>query len=121
MRTKITTLLHVGEIAKMNILQIGICIVNYHGLFSEMTDHMRLLLSVASLVSPDSFVRADGRLQFDAALPKVEDMTLARYLGGWWDDPLIKTVLPNLDLEKAEDLQDTLPLYDQQISKIQSG
>jgi hypothetical protein len=113
--------LHVGDIARMNILHIGICVVNYHDFFGELTDHMKLLFSVARLVSPESFVQADQRLQFNAALPQVEDMTLAQYLGGWWDDPLLKTVLPNLELEKAEDLQDTLPLYDQRISKIQSG
>ena len=40
--------LHVGDIAKTNILQIGICIVNYRGLFGEWTDHMKLLFSAAA-------------------------------------------------------------------------
>jgi hypothetical protein len=112
--------LHVGDIAKTNFLQIGICIANYHGLFGEWTDHMKLLFNVAKLVSPDGFVLPDQREQFDAVLPRIHRMTLAEYLNpNMWDDPMIKTVLPNLAVEKAEDLQDTRALYDARISDMQ--
>ena len=108
------------EIAAANILQIGICIVNYHGLFGDWTDHMKLLFNVAKLVHRDSFVHVDQRLLFDASLSKIQSMTLAQYLSGWWDnDPLLKLVLPNLAAEQAEDLQDTTPLYDMLFSEIQ--
>jgi hypothetical protein len=112
--------LHVGDIAKLNILQLGICIVNYHGLFGEWTDHMKLLFSVAKFISPDGFVLPDQREQFDAALPKLQEMTLNEYLDpDVWDDPLIKTVLPNLASERDEDLQDTRFLYSARISDMQ--
>ena len=110
--------LHVAEIAKTNIVQLGICIVNYGGLFGTWTDHMKLLFNVAKLVSPGGFVHPDQRVQFDAALPKIKQITLAEYLSGWWDDPLVKPVLPNLESEKAEDLQDTQLLYGTRISDL---
>lgn len=112
--------LHVAEIAKMNILQIGICIVNYHGLFGEWTDHMQLIFNFARVVYSDGFVHTDLRLLFDASLLKIENMSLAEYLSGWWNDPLVKAVLPNLDAEKAEDLQDTMPLYATRISDLKN-
>lgn len=64
----------VAEITGTNILQIGICIVNYYGLFGEWTDHMKLLLNVAKIVYPNSFVHQDNRLQFDASLPKIANL-----------------------------------------------
>jgi hypothetical protein len=110
--------LHVGEIALANILQIGLCIVNYHALFGEWTDHMKLLFNFAKVVWPDGFVMPDQRAQFDAMLPKIKNMTLAEFLRGWWDDPFLKRALPNLDSERAEDLQDTQPLYGTHISDL---
>jgi hypothetical protein len=112
--------LHVGDIAKTNILQIGICIVNYRGLFSEWTDHMRLMFNVAKLVSPSGFVLPDQREQFNAALQNIQNMTLAEYFEpNIWDDPRFRIVLPHLASEKAEDLQDTQPLYSTRISDMQ--
>jgi hypothetical protein len=58
--------LHVGDIAKTNVLQIGICIVNYHSLFGHRTDHMRLMFIVAQLVNPDGFVHPELKKTFDA-------------------------------------------------------
>jgi len=46
-------------------------------------------------------------------------MTVAEYLNGWWDDPLLKFALPNLETEKIEDLQDIQVLYDTRISGLQ--
>jgi hypothetical protein len=31
--------LHVVDVASLNILQLGICIVNYYSLFAHLTDH----------------------------------------------------------------------------------
>jgi hypothetical protein len=112
--------LHVGDIAKTNILQIGICIVNYRGLFGEWTDHMKLLFSAAKFVSPDGFVLPDQREKFDAIFLELKHGTLRGVLhSGMWDDPVIKTVLPNLASERAEDLQDTRSLYSTRISDMQ--
>lgn len=116
--------LHVAEIAKTNILQLGLCIVNYGAIFGEWTDHMKLLFDVAKLISPDGFVQPDQRIQFDAVFQKFTDITLAELLSGWWTDPIIRTDptlrtnLPNLESEKTEDLQDTQPLYDTRISDL---
>jgi hypothetical protein len=103
--------LHVANIADLNILQLGLCIVNYHGLFGELTDHMRVLFGAAKFHSPDSFVMPDQREKFEAALPLFRDMTLADYLNDCWNDPLVREVFPNLASERTEDLQDTFPLY----------
>jgi hypothetical protein len=111
--------LHVFDITRMNIIQIGICIVNYHGLYGEWTDHMQLLFSVARIVFPDCFVPADQRSQFNGTLSKIENMTLAEYLSGWWNDPLVKRTLPNLAAEKAQDLRDTVTLYQTRICRLQ--
>jgi hypothetical protein len=116
--------LYVGEIAKTNILQLGLCIVNYRALFGEWTDHMRLLFNFAKLISPDGFVQLDQRIQFDAVFHKFNDSTLAELLSGWWTDPILRTdptlrtTVPNLESEKTEDLQDTQPFYDTRISDL---
>ena len=69
--------LHVGEIAKTNIFQIGLCIVNYQAFFGEWTDHMKMLYAVATFFSPDGFVGTGQRQQFDASFETIKDMTLA--------------------------------------------
>jgi hypothetical protein len=107
--------LYVAEIAKLNILQLGTCIVNYHSVFGEWTQHMQLLMNVARIVFPKSFVPEQMRALFDASLPKIERMTLAEYFAGWWDDPLLRTALPKLAPERAEDLQDLRTFYATQI------
>ena len=109
--------LHVAEIAKGNILQLALCALNYRALFGGWTDHMNLLFNIAKFVSPDGLVHPDIRPQFDAILPK-GDITLADFLNGWWDDPVLKKFAPNLASEKAEDLQDTQPLYSTSIKDI---
>jgi hypothetical protein len=110
--------LYVGEIAKTNILQLGLCIVNYTSLFGEWTDHMKFLFYVAKVVSPGGFVQQDQRVQFDAVITRFNDITLAGLLRDWWDDPQLGRLLPNLRLEKIDDLQDTMPLYDTPVSDI---
>jgi hypothetical protein len=114
--------LHVREIARGNMLELGLCIVSYRTLFHEWTDHMKLLFYTAQLVFPDSFVHPDIREGFDANIfPTAKNMTLAELMSGWWNDPLVKKyVLPNLDREKAEDLQDTQPLQHAPIGHCQS-
>jgi hypothetical protein len=110
--------LHVAEIAKTNILQLGLCIANYRSVFGEWTDHMRLLFNIAKFISPDGFVHPDQRALFDVAIKRVDSMTLAEILNGWWTDAFLQKVLPNLNSEKAQDLQDTHPLYDTPIVDI---
>ena len=63
--------LYVGEIVKTNILQLGLCIVNYGAVFGDWTDHMKLLFNVAKLISPKGFVPTDRRVQFDAVIAKM--------------------------------------------------
>jgi hypothetical protein len=111
--------LGVYEIAKLNILQLGICIINYHGLFGEWTDHMKLLFNVAAPIAPDAFAHPTVRAMMDGRFAILTTMTLAEYLAGWWSDPLLKLALPNLQTEIAEDLQDTNSLYARRISDIQ--
>jgi hypothetical protein len=110
-------LLHVGDIAKLNILQLRICIVNYRGLFGEWTDHMNLLLLVAKIVSPNAFVLPDQREKFDAVFSDLKHMTLNGYLRCMWK--AFKPLLPNLVSERAEDLQDTRSLYSARILDMQ--
>jgi hypothetical protein len=110
--------LHVVDLAVLNILQLGICVVNYAALFGEWTDHMKLLLYIARVIHPDGFVRPDERERFDAGFVAVQNMTLTSFLSGWWNDRIAKLALPNLDREKAEDLQDTQPLYSMRLSDI---
>lgn len=112
--------LHVGDIAKMNILQLGICIVNYRGLFGEWTDHMKLLLFVAKFVFPNGFVLPDKREKFDTLFSQVRRVTLSEFLhSDLWNNSVIKTVLPNLSSERAEDLQDTRSLYNTRFLDLQ--
>ena len=110
--------LHVVEIAKGNLLQLAICIVNYHDLFGSWTDHMQVLFAVAKFAFPDGLVHPDQRPQFDAMLPTVHSITLAEFFSDWWTDPALLAQLPNLMIEKAEDLQDTQPLYSTRIIDI---
>ncbi|MFY9839778.1 MAG: hypothetical protein WAK55_25555 [Xanthobacteraceae bacterium] len=110
--------LHVVDIALMNILQLSICVVNYAALFGEWTDHMKLAFFIGKVIHPDGFVRPDERERFDAAFVTVQNMNLASFLSGWWNNRISKLALPNLDREKAEDLQDTQPLYGMGLSDI---
>jgi hypothetical protein len=113
--------LHVVDVASLNILQLGICIINYYSLFAHLTDHMLLLLFIAKFFYPDGFVPKDQRGKFDAIFVTVQHMTLASFLSGWWNDPAVKRTLPNLDREKTEDLQDNQPLYGMRLSEIAKG
>lgn len=45
--------LHVGSIAESNVLQLAVCIANYHSLYDELTDHMNILFGFAKLVMPE--------------------------------------------------------------------
>jgi hypothetical protein len=110
--------LHVVDIAQMNILQLGICVVNFAALFGEWTDHMRLALFIARVFHPDGFVRPNERERFDAMFARVRNMTFVEFLSGWWSEPLLKLTLPNLNREKAEDLQDNQPLYGTRLADI---
>jgi hypothetical protein len=87
--------LHVGSIAESNILQLAVCIANYHALFGEHTDHMRLLFTFAKLVMPEGLVTPDQRAVFDAAVPKLADMRFGEFFNvDLWSDPMVHTGFP---------------------------
>ena len=110
--------LHVGDLVRTNLLQIAICAANYNAIFGKWTDHMKAIFSVAKVVFPNGLVPPDQRSTFETALSKIEGMTLAEYMNGWWDDSIVRAVFPSIETEKAEDLQDTRPLYDTRILAI---
>jgi hypothetical protein len=110
--------LHVVDIAQLNILELGICVVNFAALFGEWTDHMRLALFIGRVFHPDGFVRPNERKRFDAMFARVKNMIFAEFLTGWWSERLPKLTLPNLNREKAEDLKDNQPLYSMRLADI---
>jgi hypothetical protein len=114
--------LHVGDIAMMNILQIGLCIVNYHTLFGEWTGHMRLMFAGVQVAFPDGFVMEDHRAVFDNHLPKIRDMKFGEFFEpSLWTEPIISSQFGDLQQEKAEDLQDNSTLYAVRIAELQAG
>jgi hypothetical protein len=104
--------LHVGSIAESNILQLAVCIANYHALFGEQTDHMKLLFTFARLVFPEGFVTPDQREVFDAAVPKLAGMRFGEFFNmDLWNDPMVTRDLPFLAAERREDLQDNTEFF----------
>jgi hypothetical protein len=104
--------LHVGDIAESNVLQLAICVVNYHALFGEMTNHMSLLFACAQIVLPNGFVMQKDRAGFDLALTPISTLPFGEFFNlDLWQDPLTAQVLPNLAEERAEDLQDNERLF----------
>jgi hypothetical protein len=104
--------LHVGSIAESNVLQLAVCIANYHALFGGYTDHMRLLFTIAKLVLPEGFVMPDQRAVFDAALPKLARMRFGEFFNmDLWNDPMVTRDWPGLAAERREDLQDNAELF----------
>jgi hypothetical protein len=103
--------LHVGSIAESNVLQLAVCVANYHALFGAYTDHMRLLFAFAKLVMPEGFVMPDQQA-FDAALPKLAGMRFGEFFNmDLWNDPMVTRDLPGLLIERREDLQDNVELF----------
>jgi hypothetical protein len=104
--------LHVGSIAESNVLQLAVCIANYHSLYGELTDHMNILFGFAKLVMPEGFVTPDQRPLFDAALPKLAGMRFGEFYNMYlWDDPMVAQTMPGLERERREDLQDNTELF----------
>jgi hypothetical protein len=110
--------LHVGDIAISNVLQLGACIVNYQALFGELTDHMRVSFAIARLVFPDGFVDDGTRPSFDDAVAGLSDYTLGEFISGLRATGLAATAFPNLAAERAEDLQDVTPFFNQPFAKM---
>lgn len=111
--------LPVMEIVRTNFLQLAICTSNYHALFGEITDHMRLISVPAKLISPDPLVPDSERATFDDAYPEVMQMTLAQFFDtDLWTDPHFNTAFPNLMMERHEDLQDTVETYNTRIGAL---
>ena len=107
--------LHVGDIAMSNVLQLGVCIVNYWGVFDELTDHMKLGFAVARIVFPDGFVLEDQRAEFDAVAFGLKDFTLREFISLWAASDLAK-MLPKFEAERTEDLRDVGPFFDRLIA-----
>jgi hypothetical protein len=64
----------------MNVLQIGICVLDYNAVFGDITDHMKFFLSVVKLVSRDAFVEMAKLDKFDAALEAIKARRWANML-----------------------------------------
>jgi len=104
--------LHVGSISESNFLQLAVCIANYHALFGEYTDHMKLLFSFAKLIMPEGFVMPDLREVFDAAVPKLASMRFGEFFNmDLWNDPMVAQAFPGLVAERREDIQDNAELF----------
>jgi hypothetical protein len=110
--------LHVGDITQLNVLMLAVCASNYHAIFGEWTEHMRLMFNFARVIFPEGFVPADWHLQFDQIAYNVKNMTPREYFAGVWDDPFSRAVLPGLADEKAEDLVDTTTFYATRLSDL---
>jgi hypothetical protein len=110
--------LHVGDIARSNVLQLGACVANYHGLFADMTDHMHLAWSLARLVFRNGFVMEVERSKFDEVALSFANEPLSEYLLRFWNDPLFRQIFPKLAEERVADLQDMLPFYSARFSEI---
>jgi hypothetical protein len=105
-------MLHVGSIAESNILQLAVACANYHSLFGEWTDHMKLLFNFAKLVMPDGFVLEADRPVFDAVTPKLADMRFEEFFNlELWDDLMVTPAFPNLVRERDEDLRDNTEFF----------
>jgi hypothetical protein len=44
--------LYVGEIARSNFLQLGVCVANYHSMFGVWTEHMQLFFKLFTILAP---------------------------------------------------------------------
>lgn len=111
--------LHVGSIAETNILQLAVACANYHSLFGEWTDHMKLLFNFAKLVSPEGFVMEADRPTFEAVFPKLADMPFQEFFNlDLWTDPMTAIQFPKLGAERREDLQDNEAFYSATFGEI---
>jgi hypothetical protein len=104
--------LHVGDIARSNVLQLGVCIYNFFALSNELTDHMRLGIAIARLVFPDGFVNDDQRSLHDDAVSGFGGFTLREFVAALRTNDVLKH-FPNLAAERVEDLQDITPFFDE--------
>jgi hypothetical protein len=109
--------LHVGSIAQSNVIQLGVCVANYHHLFGEWTDHMRLLFTMgAMLVFPDGFVNSKVRAAFDKGVPGLGEMRFGEFFDGeLWQQASRSSEFPNLAREREVDLQDNAELFSTRI------
>lgn len=109
--------LHVGDIAMSNILQLGACIHNFHGLSGEFTDHMRLGSLIARLVFPNGFVSSEHRDLHDASTAALKNFTLREFFSASQTKEILMH-FPNFAAERKEDLQDTSYLLDRPFQEI---
>jgi hypothetical protein len=109
--------LHVGDIMTSNVLQLGVCIVNYQRLFSEWTDHMRVGFAIARFVFPDGFISEDERPAFEHAVSNSSAYTVREFVS---DIQALITVgqFPNFPSERAEDLQDVSEFFERIAGKL---
>jgi hypothetical protein len=109
--------LHVGDIALSNILQMGVCIYNFHGLSNEFTDHMKLGGAIARLVFPDGFVNDDQRALHEESVMDLGNFTLREFFAALQTEAILKN-FSNLGTEREEDLQDVTPFFNQPFAKM---
>jgi len=109
--------LHVGNIATLNVMMLGVCITHYYQLFNEATDHMHAFTSFMKLMFPDGFVAPINRPAYDSAAPAFLDTTPRRFfealLAGEFE-----SVFPHLTAERAEDAIDNATYYDKKFGDI---
>lgn len=109
--------LHVGDIGTSNVLQLGVCILNYQRLFSEWTDHMRVGFAIARFVFPDGFVSEDERPAFEHAVSRSSAYTVREFIS---DIQGLTTTgrFPNFRSEHADDLRDVSPFFERLAGKL---
>lgn len=105
-------MLHVGSIAESNVLQLAVACANYHSLYGEWTDHMKLMFNFAKLIAPEAFVMETDRSAFDAIVPKFANMQFQEFFNpDLWTDPMAAPAFPNLARERYEDLRDNKEFF----------
>jgi hypothetical protein len=114
--------LHVGAIAENNLLQLAVACANYHSLYGEWTDHMKLLFNFAKLVAPEAFVMQADRPTFDAVVPKLAGMQLQEFFNSdLWTDAMVAPAFPNLATERYEDLRDNKEFFATTFGEFTAG
>ena len=111
--------LFVGEIAHSNVLQLGVCISNYHAIYGEWTEHMQVFFRLVSILSPNAFTGPVHDELRDNLMPKIGNMTLAQFFNSdLWSDDYARATGMKLNAERAQDLLDMREFHDSKIAAI---
>jgi hypothetical protein len=110
--------LGVRDIVRMNAISILMIVLNYHSVFGEITDHMRLLLTLNQMIFPDTF-KADT-LPNPENYKKVRTALLTATPRSMFEIiPDLGAVFPTLEEEKKADLTDIGNFYETQFSELE--